>query len=252
MTVIVPFALGFVLASLLPAGYRGPAATTTTFGIFLGIALTITAFPVLARILRDRGLLHTPLGAAALTCAAINDVVAWTLAAVALGQTGSSTAHLVFVAFASGMALSRAPALSHRLVRWLAYPVALLLPAVFAVSGLRTDLGSLATPSAWATCVLITLLAAAGTMGGAAAAARTQGHGWRNALQLGALLNTRGLMGLVVLNMGLDRGLITPVFFAMLVVMAIAATAATTPLLAVLGLPGQRPALQSPGARSTR
>ncbi len=246
-TVAVPFALGFGLAAWLPSVYRGPAGSGPSFGVFLGAALAITAFPVLLRLLRDRALLHTPLGATAITCATVNDVAVWTILAIVLGQSGGAAGQVVFVALAVGIALSGQRALVHRLTGALTAPVTLLLPVVFVVSGLRTDITAISTAAAWTTCVGITLLATAGTMGGAAVAARIQGQPWRDALRLGALLNTRGLMGLVLLNAGLDRGLITPELFSMLVIMALVTTAATAPLLAALP-----PALQSRGAGSSR
>jgi len=246
-TVAVPFVVGFGLSRLLPATYRGPAGTGTDFGLFLGATLAITAFPVLVRLLRERGLLQTPLGATAVACATVNDLAVWGLMAAVIGLSAGATGQVVLVALAAGLALSGRPELARRLRGSLEAPVGILLPVVFAVSGLRTDISAIATGDAWAICVGITLLATAGTMGGAACAARAIGQPWHDALRLGALLNTRGLMGLVLLNAGLERGLIGPPLFAMLVLMALATTAATSPLLALLA-----PALQSRGAGVTR
>lgn len=302
----LPFLMGVLLARTAFAPFHGASSTTWTFPIFLGIALSITAFPVLARILRDRGLLQTDLGATALTCAATNDVTVWCLMAVLIGLTKGSTGqallttalalafiaamfvavrplatrltdahgrsaglapvawlaligtasavathalgiHAVFGAFVAGLIVPHDSAAADILARGLRWPVAVLLPAFFAVSGLRTELFGIPGLHGWLLCLLLVATAMLGTGGGAALAGRGQGMAWREAARLGVLLSTRGLMELVVANIGLELGLIGPALFSMLVVMALVTTVATSPLLAAL-----EPALQSPGARSTR
>ena len=310
----LPFVTGVVLARFVFTPFAGASATALTFPLFLGVALSITAFPVLARILRDRQLLRTDLGATALTCAATNDVAVWCLMAVLIGlsqgstgqallttalacgfialmlvavrplverltaghgtspdsgsltgsRTGSLAAlaalgvlsalathmlgiHAVFGAFVAGLVVPHDSAAAARLTRWLTWPVALLLPAFFAVSGMRTELMGIPGLHGWVLCLVLIATAMLGTGGGACLAGRASGMAWRQAARLGVLLSTRGLMELVVANIGLELGLIGPPLFSMLVVMAIVTTVATSPLLAVLG-----PALQSPDAGPTR
>jgi Kef-type K+ transport system membrane component KefB len=117
----------------------------------------------------------------------------------------------------------------------------LLLPAFFALTGLRTQIALVSTAHEWLACLLIILVATAGKFGGAAFAGRLMGMPWRLAAKLGALMNTRGLMELVVLNVGLDAGLISPTLFTMMVVMALVTTAMTTPLLDALTAGEERP-----------
>ncbi|MGE0257086.1 MAG: cation:proton antiporter [Vicinamibacterales bacterium] len=300
----LPFLAGVLLARGVFAPLSGASATAVTFPIFLGIALSITAFPVLARILRDRGLLQTDIGATALTCAATNDVVVWCAMAVLIGLTrdavgqavvttvgacafialmlvavrpaverlaaraGSGAAavatlavmgaasalvthllgiHAVFGAFVAGLIVPHDSPAAEVLARRLAWPVALLLPAFFAVSGLRTELSGIGGAHGWLLCLVLIAVAMIGTGGGAAVAARAGGMPWHRAVPLGVLLSTRGLMELVVANIGLERGLIGPPLFSMLVVMALVTTVATSPLLAMLA-----PALQSRGAGELR
>jgi Kef-type K+ transport system membrane component KefB len=110
----------------------------------------------------------------------------------------------------------------------------LLLPAFFAYTGMRTQIGLVSGWQEWMVCGLIIVVASVGKFGGTLAAARLAGLDWRTSSSLGILMNTRGLMELIVLNIGLDLGVITPTLFAMMVLMALATTLATTPLLAIL------------------
>jgi Kef-type K+ transport system membrane component KefB len=112
--------------------------------------------------------------------------------------------------------------------------VVLLLPAFFAYAGMRTQMGRVHGVGAWLVCGAIILVASVGKFGGTLAAARVSGLDWRSSSALGILMNTRGLMELIVLNVGLDLGVISPQLFAMLVLMAIVTTFATSPLLAWL------------------
>ena len=237
-SIIVPFLCGCALAVGLHDRLAPDAVSVAAFSLFMGVAMSITAFPVLARILTDRGLTRTPLGVAALTCAAINDVMAWCLLALVVGATrampsGGVPGELV-IAFAIGAAVPHHSAFARSLTKWLnGIVTVMLLPAFFAMTGLRTQIGLMSSAREWMICLAIVLVATAGKFGGAALAGRAMGMSWRFAAQLGALMNTRGLMELVVLNVGLDAGLISPTLFTMMVVMALVTTAMTSPLLAL-------------------
>jgi Kef-type K+ transport system membrane component KefB len=290
-SIAVPFALGWVLAALSYRDLGQPAVPFLAFAMFMGVAMSITAFPVLARLLTDRGLSRTELGTAALTCAAVNDVSAWCLLAISVGIARATFADalmvvaltlvfigvMVFVArpIAIRLTARASPEPSPGAVTWTlagllisaliaerigihaifgaflfgaivpaASPIAmrlqhertpvvttLFLPAFFAVTGLRTEIGLLGSWRDWGICLLIILLATAGKFGGTLIAARLTGMPQNLAARLGILLNTRGLMELVVLNVGLDLGVITPRLFTMMVIMALVTTAMTTPLL---------------------
>jgi len=267
----------------------------TAFALFMGVALSITAFPVLARILSDRGMTKTTLGVVALTCAAVDDVTAWCLLALVIGvaqariegatvvvistlafiafmflavrpaaarlaarssgspptretvalvlvfvllsslTTEAIGVHAIFGAFLFGAVIPHDSALARALKQRLEdFVTILLLPAFFAFTGLRTEIGLVSGLAAWLTSGLIILVATAGKFGGTFVAARLTGLGWREAASLGILMNTRGLMELVVLNVGLDLGILAPTLFAMMVLMALATTILTTPILALL------------------
>lgn len=293
-SIVVPFALGALAASWLRRHLAEPDVPFGSFALFMGVAMSITAFPVLARILAERRLLQTKVGALAITCAAVDDVTAWCLLAfvvsavratgldgavrttvLALGYiavmllvvrpflarlgarvgsrqpvnqnvvaislllllvssmvTEAIGIHALFGAFVLGAAIPKdgglAEALAHKLEDVV---VVLLLPLFFAYSGLRTQIGLLSSPQHWGICGLLILLACAGKFGGSALAARFTGLGWREASAIGILMNTRGLMELVVLNIGLDLGVISPTLFTMMVLMALFTTFITTPLL---------------------
>jgi len=296
-SIAVPFALGVGLALTLYGSYAPPDVPFHAFALFLGVAMSITAFPVLARILIDRRMSDTPLGTMALTCAAVDDVTAWSLlalvSAVAASQgagaplftmivcsaifvtamvfpirallrrllaTSDSVAlkpaqivavlalmlisaltteligiHAIFGAFLAGVVLPATPALRQVLRERIGtMSTALLLPLFFAYTGLRTEIGLLGEPADWLVCFAIVVVATLGKMGGTIAAARWTGAGWHEAAALGALMNTRGLMELVALNVGYDLGIVTPRVFTMMVLMALATTAMTGPMLSFL------------------
>jgi Kef-type K+ transport system membrane component KefB len=242
--IAVPFALGAALAATVLVGLAPAAAPRTAFVLFMGVAMSITAFPVLARILADRGLTRSALGVSALACAAINDVMAWVLLAIVVGLTRamptSGVPGELVIAFAIGAAIPPHGAVSRHLQRALTGVVTIfLLPAFFALSGLRTQIGLVASPREWLICAAIILTATAGKLGGAALASRLSGMTWRFALRLGALMNTRGLMELIVLAVGLDAGVVSPTLFTMMVIMAIVTTAMTAPLLDLVGFGGE-------------
>jgi Kef-type K+ transport system membrane component KefB len=307
--IVVPFLLGLLLAVGIHPHYGGPTPRLT-FSLFLAVALSITAFPVLARILSDRGLTRTPLGQLALVCAAAGDVAAWCLLAIVTGvakaqvdagvtvlvwtaaflafmlivvrpligrwlgaatseitpaQVGAAMValllsalatqwigiHALFGAFLLGAIVPHDSPLAEQLGKHLENTVVVLfLPAYFALTGMRTEFGLVSGWQDWLICGLIILVATAGKFGGTLAAARLTGQSWRDSAALGALMNTRGLMELIVLNVGLDLGIISPRLFAMLVIMALVTTIATTPLLGWIRRgEGEAPAEPGMGSR---
>ncbi len=294
-SIIVPFACGIGLALGLHAKLAPPSTPLISFALFVGIALAITAFPVLARILTDRGMAKTDLGILALSCAAVADVKAWWLLAVVAGVVKSQVAgalvvvalsiayfaimllvvrplmawlicrsgermpssavlglvfagllvsalatesigiHALFGAFLFGVIIPHDSALAKKLGGGMQELVTmLLLPAFFAYTGMRTQIGLISGWENWLICGLIVVVASLGKFGGTLAAARYAGLDWRTSSALGVLMNTRGLMELIVLNIGLDLGVISPTLFAMMVIMALVTTMATTPILALL------------------
>jgi Kef-type K+ transport system membrane component KefB len=296
-SIVVPFALGSGAALWLYPRLSDPSVPFTSFLLFMGVAMSITAFPVLARILTERRLLNTRVGALAITCAAVDDVTAWCLLAFVvsiarasdvahaalstlitllyiafmlcavrpfLARLGRRVAsreglnqnvmaltlllllasslvteligvHALFGAFLFGAIIPKEGGLARALAERLEdVAVVLLLPLFFAFSGLRTQVGLLNTGGHWALCGLIILLACVGKFGGGTVAARLTGLRWREASAVGILMNTRGLMELIVLNIGLDLGVISPALFTMMVVMALVTTFLTTPILRLL------------------
>jgi Kef-type K+ transport system membrane component KefB len=294
-SIVVPFLLGAALALVLYPRLSTNEVSFTSFALFVGVATSITAFPVLARILTDRRMQKTPLGIMALGCAATDDVTAWCLLAFVVGvaqaQVGGAflvlglTAayigfmflvvrpvagrllarlderrltpgvmalvlgalllsalttevigvHAIFGAFLLGAVIPHDSAVARAFTRKLEDLVTvLLLPAFFAFTGMRTQIGLVSGMDQWLVCGLILLVATAGKFGGTLAAARLTGLGWRDGAALGLLMNTRGLMELIALNIGLDLRVISPTLFAMMVLMALATTMATTPLLHLL------------------
>jgi Kef-type K+ transport system membrane component KefB len=309
MSILLPFAMGALLAHSLRIRFAPNGIGSIPFVLFLGIAMSITAFPVLARILEERNLQGTALGTTAILCAAVDDVVAWSLLAFALAFIGGEDApssllfrltglvvylvlmvgvirplaayivrrhqkpqltlellgvvvagallsaaatdkigvHPLFGAFLAGVCFPRVPhwqlALRERLDMLVSV---LLLPLFFALTGMRTRLDLLNDGAMWLWAGLVLLAAVFGKMGGAALAARWTGQSWRDAIALGALLNTRGLVELIVLNIAYTVGAFTPTLFTMLVVMALVTTMLTAPILTLLGIRGT--AKKQPGS----
>lgn len=293
-SIVVPFFLGcasalFLYRSLAPAGIPFSA-----FALFIGVAMSITAFPVLARILEDRRMTRSHLGSTALACAAVDDVTAWCMLAVVVaivkadglggsaltigltllfivvmlfvvkplasrigslrpeGQSASAGLlailfslvfaaalfteligiHALFGAFLAGVCMPPDSGLRHFLRERLeTFSSVLLLPLFFAFTGLRTQLGLLADWQSWMICGGIVLVAIAGKLLGSMGAARWTGMSWGDSFSLGVLMNTRGLVELIVLNLGYDLGILSPRIFTMLVLMALATTFMTGPLL---------------------
>jgi len=297
-SIVVPFLLGSGLALLLYERLSTSDVNFTTFALFLGVSMSVTAFPVLARILTDRNLTRTPLGSVALACAATDDATAWCLLAVAVGvaqaavsqavmtigltlayvlfmfvvarpllqrfsakldrlaSDGSTSLpqnpialvllalvisalvteaigiHALFGAFLLGVVIPHDSRLAHEFTSKLQDIVAVLfLPAFFAFTGMRMQIGLVGGGTDLVICITIILLATLGKFGGSTIAARFCGMPWRDASSIGILMNTRGLMELIVLNIGLDLKVISPKLFAMLVIMAIVTTVMTTPVL---------------------
>ncbi len=295
VSIVAPFVLGAVLATWLYPRLSHDGVTFTGFALFMGAAMSVTAFPVLARILTEKNLLRTRVGAVTLACAAVDDVTAWSiLAAVVVivragdaalplwGTLGGSAlfvvvmmvavrpalrrlgdrfrrsgglshdalagvlllallsalatewlgVHALFGAFLAGAVMPKDSAFVRALTGKLEdVTVVLLLPLFFAFTGLRTSVGLVSGGEMWAICALIVAVAVAGKFGGSTLAARATGMPWREAGALGVLMNTRGLMELVILNVGLDIGVISPTLFTMMVIMALVTTFMTTPLL---------------------
>ena len=295
-SIVVPFALGGALAFVLFDALAPGGVPFSSFLLFIGVSMSITAFPVLARILGDRNLQKTPMGMLALTCAAINDAIAWCLLAFVVGVMQATPAaairtvvltflyialmltagriivvravarldrsprigeqalalvlagvllsavatefigiHAIFGAFLIGAIIphhSRVSAQAHD--RLADIVRVMFLPAFFAFTGLRTEIGLMQTAQDWMFCGVIIAVATIGKLGGTTLAARLMGLDWRDSAALGVLMNTRGLVELIVLNIGLDLGVITPRLFTMLVIMALVTTMMTSPILMAL------------------
>jgi Kef-type K+ transport system membrane component KefB len=309
--IVIPFILGVALAFGLYVPYAPAGVPFHSFALFCGIATSITAFPVLARILEEHHLTHTPLGVTALTCAAVDDVTAWSILAVVVAVTtsgGAVTTLLVTIGLSAAfvvvmfsvvrpalarvldpatmgdtlskarLALVLAVVLTAALVtevigihalfgafvagtvmpvggtfraalrdRFDSLTAVLLLPIFFAYTGLRTHVGLLDDLAGWTACLAIIAIATVGKLGGTAVAARWSGLAWRDAMALGALMNTRGLMELIALNVGYDLGILSTEIFTMMVLMALVTTAMTGPLLAVSLEGGRRRPVDTSG-----
>ena len=293
-SIVLPFLLGAILALWLHPRYSPAGVSFTSFALFAGVAMSITAFPVLARILTDRGLNQTRLGGIALAAAAADDLTAWCLLALVIGivQSNLDSAlyvalgsalfvltmlflvrpiarrwclqyeklagpipvsgfviglaavllaalttevigiHAIFGAFLLGAIIPHDSRLATEFKLRLSYLVTtLLLPAFFALTGMRTQIGLVSGWENWLFVLVIICVATIGKFGGTFIAARSTGSDWREASALGLLMNTRGLMELIVLNIGLDLGVISPTLFSMMVLMALATTMATSPAL---------------------
>ena len=297
-SIIVPYFFGMVLACFVYTQLAATGASFTAFALFLGISMSITAFPVLARILQDRGLSKSSLGTMAITCAAAGDATAWSILALVVAIAGASNIaasaislglvlayiaitllvvrpalprfltparlegepskgvlaavvcvvvgsalateligiHGLFGAFLAGAIMPEAGGFRHKLgLRIENFSSVLLLPLFFVFTGLRTQFSLLNGLQDWLLCLVIVVIATTGKLGGTALSARLTGMNWRDSLQLGALMNTRGLMELIALNIGLDLGILSSRIFTMLVIMALATTVLTGPLLTLFG-----------------
>ena len=293
-SIMIPYLLGIMLAYCIYAEYAPASVSFLSFSLFLGISMSITAFPVLARIIQERKLTRTTLGALAITCAAADDVTGWCIlaAVIAIVRAGNILSalstiglvsifilfmlnivrpwltkmsarhvngdnlskhvvalsffilllsayiaevigiHLLFGAFIAGVVMPRNIGFKKALKAKVEdISVLILLPIFFAFTGLRTQIGLLSEGHLWTLCGIIILVAVVGKLAGSALTARFLNHSWRDSLSLGILMNTRGLMELIVLNIGYDIGILTPEIFAIMVLMALATTFMTGPLL---------------------
>lgn len=290
-SIVVPFALGVGLACWILPSLAPASGSRLGFALFTGVAMSITAFPVLARILAERGMLHTRVGVLAIACAAVDDVSAWCVLAVILaivksGGHGSlartfvgltlytvamlgivrplisklfrsvahATAtklpgallvllasafateyvgvHALFGAFMAGLAMPRDESFRRELSTSIApLSTTLLLPVFFTYTGLRTRFGVVRGGRMWLYLAAVVVVAITSKLASSAIAAQMTGLAWRESGALGVLLNTRGLIELVILNIGYDLGVISKEMFALMVIMAVLTTFMTAPLL---------------------
>lgn len=294
---IFPFFLGMVTAYFLYNKYAYESTPFLSFALFVSIALSITAFPVLARIIQEKGLTKTHLGTISLASAANGDITAWCLLAVvvAIAQAGSMLSaiynigfsfiylllmftvirpflrmighiyhnkevvdkglvafmflllivssylteilglHALFGAFVAGVVMPDNIKFRKIMTEKVEdVSLALFLPLFFVSTGLRTEIGLLNSPELWYMCGIFILVAIIGKFGGSLVAARFVGETWKDSLYIGALMNTRGLMELVVLTIGYDMKILTPPIFVMLVLMTLVTTLMTTPLISFI------------------
>jgi Kef-type K+ transport system membrane component KefB len=303
VSIVFPYFLGVAASLFFYSSLAAPGTSFVSFALFLGISMSITAFPVLARILKDRGMEQTPLGSTAITCAAVDDVTAWsilafvvaivkstglagsvlslalavvfvlvmllvlkprlprwfgagptdagpthgTLAAVLVFTFASALItetigiHALFGSFLAGVIMpSQEKFRQHLIVRLENFSATFLVPLFFAFTGLRTQVGLLNDAEGWLYCGAIILIATVGKLGGSMITARITGLNWIDSFALGALMNTRGLMELIAINIGYDLGILSPRIFTMLVIMALFTTFMTGPLLRLAELARRR------------
>ena len=296
-SIVVPFLMGATLALFLFPTLAPTNTSFTPFALFMGIAMSITAFPVLARILKDRGLDQTPLGTTALACASIDDATAWCILAFVIAianATGFLSSimtialtfafvvlmlfllkprleifinrkvedpgysrfmmagvlafalacawftetigiHALFGGFLAGVVMPSTPAVQSFLKERIeAFTSAALLPLFFVFTGLRTQIALLNDAGSWIICLAIIVVAIIGKLVGSMLMARWTHMSWRDSFAIGVLMNTRGLIELVVLNIGYDLGILSARIFVMMVIMALATTFMTGPLLSLI------------------
>jgi len=295
MSILFPYLLGMIAALFLFSTMANAETSFPVFALFIGISMSLTAFPVLARILQERALTQTALGRTAIACAATNDVAAWSILAfvvtIAKAQNILSTAftillvllfaafmlfwvrprlprwiesishrsegsgksviasalvflfisalatemmgiHALFGAFLAGLVMPAHGELREFLrLRLEHFSAVFLLPLFFAFTGLRTQMGLLNDATDWLICLALILVATVGKLGGTMFTARLTGVNWIDSFALGALMNTRGLVELIALNIGYDLGILSARIFTMLVIMALVTTCLTGPLL---------------------
>ena len=293
-SIVIPFALGIGLAYFVYNRFAPEGVKFLSFSLFMGIAMSITAFPVLARIVQERGLHKTKLGAIAITCAAADDITAWCLLAVVIAIVKAGTfvsslyiiglaalyvlamllvvkpflrrigelygtkdtlvkpvvaiffltliissyatevigIHALFGAFMTGAIMPDVPKFRTIFIEKVEdVSLILLLPLFFVFTGLKTEIGLINDPYLWKITGFIILVAVVGKFFGSALAAKFVGQSWSDSLTIGALMNTRGLMELIVLNIGLELKVLTPEVFTMMVIMALVTTFMTGPAL---------------------
>ncbi len=296
-SIILPYLMGVVLSYFLYERFSPLGADFVSFSLFMGIALSITAFPVLARIVQERGITKTTMGSIVITSAAINDITAWGILAIVVAianataiagaiitillslifialmllvikplldkiavnytvqETVSKTVvaavfgvmlfsafitesigiHALFGAFMAGVIMPhniRFKAIMTEKMEDVS--LVLLLPLFFVYTGLRTEIGLLNDNSLWNVAWIVIIVAVAGKFLGSALASRLTGQSWRSSLTIGALMNTRGLIELVALNIGYDIGILSPEIFTILVLMALITTFMTGPAMSLI------------------
>ena len=293
-SIIFPYILGVLLSLFLFDEFAPEGVSFLSFGLFMGIAMSITAFPVLARVIQERGITRSPLGVMAITCAAVDDISAWCILAIIIAIVNAGTVyiaivtliisvvfitimilliqpllnrmskvyitkeiigkgvltallliviasaifaegigiHALFGAFLAGVVMPTNTKLRKVLTeKFEDFSTIFLLPLFFAFTGLRTKVGLLNDLHLWGVCLLIIVVATIGKLVGSMLASRFTGMSWRDSFSIGVLMNTRGLMELIVLNIGYDLGIISPTIFVMMVLMALITTFITGPLL---------------------
>lgn len=296
-SIVIPYFLGMLLAYFIYQEFASTYADFLPFALFIGISMSITAFPVLARIVQEKGLTKSHLGTISIASAAFNDVTAWCIlaAVIAISKTGSFISsfynigfsiayvilmfavvkpflkrigeiyknsevvtksvfafllliligsayitqligiHALFGAFLAGVIMPPLPAFRKLIVDKIEdVSLTLLLPLFFVYTGLRTEIGLLNTPYLWMICGIFILVAVVGKFVGSAFSAKILGENWKDSLSIGILMNTRGLMELIVLNIGYEMGILPPLIFVMLVIMALVTTFMTTPALSLI------------------
>ena len=293
-SIIFPFTLGIGLAYFIYHEFAPVGIEFASFALFIGISMSITAFPVLARIVQERGIHKTKLGTIVITCAAADDITAWCIlaAVIAIVKAGDFASslyvialsigyvflmlkvvrpflkrvgelknsreslskpvvaiflltlvisaytteiigiHALFGAFMAGAIMPDNTNFRSIIIEKVEdFAVIVLLPLFFVFTGLRTKIGLIDTPELWKVTGIIIVVAVVGKFLGSALAAKYVGQNWRDSLTIGALMNTRGLMELIVLNIGKDLGVLNDTIFAMLVIMALVTTFMTGPAL---------------------
>jgi Kef-type K+ transport system membrane component KefB len=292
-SIVIPFFLGTAVSLFLYSSFAPAGIPFMPFALFMGVAMSITAFPVLARIVQERNMTQSEIGIMSLGCAAVDDATAWCILAVVLALVKSESAwasmttmallvsfvvvmlfllrpalrrivppesswdkswaagilsfagiaalvtemigvHALFGAFIAGTIVPAGSMRRYCKEKFESVASNLLLPLFFAFTGLRTHLGLLQDSESWIACVVVIGAAVAGKLGGSALAARWSGMNLRDSFALGALMNTRGLMELIVLNIGYDLGILSSRIFAILILMALTTTFMTSPLLSIV------------------
>ena len=298
-SIVIPYFLGMLLAYFVYEEFAAYLTDFLPFALFIGISMSITAFPVLARIVQEKGLTKTHLGTIAIASAANDDVTAWCIlaAVIAIAKTGSFISslytialaivyvaamllivrpflkrvgeiyhnsevlnksivaflllmlilsafitqmigiHALFGAFLAGVVMPPLPNFRKMIIEKIEdVSVTLLLPLFFVFTGLRTEIGLLNTPHLWLICAIFIIVAVSGKFFGGAFSAKILGESWKDSLSIGVLMNTRGLMELIVLNIGYEMGILPPPIFVMLVIMALVTTFMTSPLLSLINM----------------
>lgn len=292
--IVVPFFFGIISSYFIYEKYATHTTSFIPFALFIGISMSITAFPVLARIIQERNMTKTPLGTLSIASAANDDVTAWCLLAIviAIAQAGTFTSalysiflaaiyilamftivrsllkkigktyintdkinktsvsfiflvlvisatitevigiHALFGAFMAGVIMPTNFGFRKIMIEKVEdIALTFFLPLFFAFTGLRTEIGLLNNTEMWIVCLMLVIVAIIGKLGGCTIAARLAGESWRDSLTIGTLMNTRGLMELVALNIGYEMGILPPSVFVILVIMALVTTFMTTPIL---------------------